>query len=92
MPLRAALLVPAPAGRGGGGRGRGNGPGVGRGGAGRGQGRRASTKGLGSNAAPAGSGIAPCDVSRIAGAVSAIWLGLWRRCVEVGAVRSRAQA
>ena len=38
----------------------------------------------------AGSGIAPCVVSRVAGAVSAIWLGLWSGCVEVGAVRSRA--
>jgi hypothetical protein len=47
-PARAAA---APAGRGGGGRGRGNGPVVGRGGSGRGQGRKASTKGLGSNAA-----------------------------------------
>ena len=38
----------------------------------------------------AGSGITPCVVSRVAGAVSAIWLGLWSGCVEVGAVRSRA--
>ena len=33
----------------------------------------------------------PCGVSRVAGAVSAIWLGLWSGCVEVGAARSRAQ-